>query len=116
MCSLVHPTTKKSIIDYCAIRYHLTMIVSIRHKGLKRFYESGDLSGIQTKHQQQLSDRLFRLDEATQIQDINVPGWNLHPLKGKLKSRWSIKVSGNWRLTFEFREGDVHLLDYEDYH
>ena len=43
-------------------------------------------------------------------------GYRLHPLKGKLKGRWSISVSGNWRLTFEFKDGDVDLLDYEDYH
>ena len=59
---------------------------------------------------------LAALDTAQSIQDMNVPGFKLHPLKGRLKGRWEISVSGNWRLTFEFREGDVHLLDYEDYH
>jgi proteic killer suppression protein len=59
---------------------------------------------------------LAALDTAQSIQDMNVPGFKLHPLKGRLKGRWAISVSGNWRLTFEFREGDVHLLDYEDCH
>jgi len=59
---------------------------------------------------------LAALDTAQSIQDMNVPGFKLHPLKGRLKGRWAISVSGNWRLTFEFRDGDVHLLDYEDYH
>jgi proteic killer suppression protein len=59
---------------------------------------------------------LAALDTAQSIQDMNVPGFKLHPLKGRLKGRWAISVSGNWRLTFEFREGDAHLLDYEDYH
>jgi toxin HigB-1 len=59
---------------------------------------------------------LAALDTAQTIQDMNVPGFKLHPLKGRLKGRWAISVSGNWRLTFEFRDGDVHLLDYEDYH
>jgi len=59
---------------------------------------------------------LAALDTAQTIQDMNVPGFKLHALKGRLKGRWAISVSGNWRLTFEFRDGDVHLLDYEDYH
>jgi toxin HigB-1 len=59
---------------------------------------------------------LAALDTAQTVQDMNVPGFKLHPLKGRLKGRWAISVSGNWRLTFEFRDGDVHLLDYEDYH
>ena len=60
--------------------------------------------------------QLAALDTARTIQDMDVPGFKLHPLKGKLKGRWSISVSGNWRLTFEFRDGDVYLIDYEDYH
>jgi proteic killer suppression protein len=59
---------------------------------------------------------LTALDTAHAIGDVDVPGFRLHALKGKLKGRWSITVSGNWRLTFEFKDGDVHLLDYEDYH
>lgn len=47
---------------------------------------------------------------------MDIPGYRLHRLKGKLKRRWSIEVSGNWRLTFEFADGDIHILDYEDYH
>ena len=59
---------------------------------------------------------LAALDTAQQISDMDVPGFMLHALKGKLKGRWSIAVSGNWRVTFEFRDSDVYLLDYEDYH
>lgn len=59
---------------------------------------------------------LAALDTARTIRDIDIPGFKLHLLKGNLKNRWSISVSGNWRLTFEFRDGDVYLLDYEDYH
>jgi toxin HigB-1 len=59
---------------------------------------------------------LTALDTAQAILDMDVPGFKLHPLKGSLKGRWAISVSGNWRLTFEFRDGDVHLIDYEDYH
>ena len=60
--------------------------------------------------------QLAALDTAQTIQDMDIPGFRLHPLKGKLKGRWAISVSGNWRLTFEFKDGDVYLLDYEDYH
>jgi proteic killer suppression protein len=60
--------------------------------------------------------QLVALDTAQEIGDMDIPGFKLHPLKGKLKGRWSISVSGNWRITFEFREGNVFVLDYEDYH
>jgi len=60
--------------------------------------------------------QLVALDTAQTIDDMDVPGFKLHALKGQLKGRWSIWVSGNWRITFEFRDGNVFILDYEDYH
>jgi len=60
--------------------------------------------------------QLAALDTAQDIEDMDIPGYRLHPLKGKLKARWSIWVGGNWRLTFNFLDGNVHVLDYEDYH
>lgn len=92
------------------------MITSIRHKGLKAFYETGSKKGIQTDHAQRLRMMLAALDTAQSVIDLDIPGYRLHELKGKLKGRWSISVSGNWRLTFEFKEGNVELLDYEEYH
>lgn len=59
---------------------------------------------------------LAALDTSLEIGDMDIPGFKLHPLKGRLKGRWSVSVSGNWRITFEFREGNAHVLDYEDYH
>jgi len=59
---------------------------------------------------------LAALDTAQAIGDMEVPGFNLHPLKGQGKGRWSVWVSGNWRVTFEFRDGHAYVLDYEDYH
>ncbi len=59
---------------------------------------------------------LAALDTAQSVEDTDIPGYRLHPLKGKLKSRWSISDSGNWRLTYEFVDGTVQLLDYEDYY
>jgi proteic killer suppression protein len=92
------------------------VIVSFRHKGLKRFFETGKTSGIQPKHAKRLRLQLAALDTAQSVDDIDVPGFRLHPLKGKRKRSWSISVSGNWRLTFSFTDGNVELLDYEDYH
>ncbi|MGY8796852.1 MAG: type II toxin-antitoxin system RelE/ParE family toxin [Woeseiales bacterium] len=92
------------------------MIKSIRHKGLRRLFETGSNSGIQAKHAGRLRLQLAALDTAQSVDDMDIPGYRLHSLKGRLKGRWSIWVSGNWRLTFEFTDGNVQLLDYEDYH
>lgn len=92
------------------------MIQSFRHKGLRRFYETGSVSGIQPKHVKRLRMLLAALDSSQTIDDMNVPGFRLHPLKGADKGRWSVWVNGNWRLTFEFRDGQAYVLDYEDYH
>ena len=92
------------------------MIKSFRHKGLKRLYETGSVSGVQTAHGNRLRMLLVALDTAQEIGDMDIPGFKLHILKGKLKGRWAVSVTGNWRVTFEFREGHAYILDYEDYH
>jgi toxin HigB-1 len=92
------------------------MIQSFRHKGLRRFYESGTKSGIQPQHAKRLRLQLAALDTAQVIGDMDIAGFRLHSLKGEGKGRWSIWVNGNWRLTFEFRDGHAYVLDYEDYH
>lgn len=92
------------------------MIKSFRHKGLEDFFYDGSKKGIQPKHAQKLSDILDRLDAAKVVQDMNFPGADLHPLKGVLKGLWAVRVSGNWRVTFQFHEGDAHVVDYLDYH
>lgn len=96
--------------------YASPMIKTFRHKGLKRFFESGTTRGIQTEHADKLELQLDALDSALTIEDMRLPGWRLHALKGKHAGRWSITVNGNWRVTFEFRDGDAYVLDYEDYH
>ncbi len=92
------------------------MIRSFRHKGLARFYETGSTAGIQPNHAKRLRMLLAALDTAVTIQDMDVPGFRLHGLKGKNSGRWSVRVSGNWRMTFEFRDGQAFVIDYEDYH
>jgi len=92
------------------------MIESFRHKGLRRLFETGNASGVQASHAKRLRLQLVALDTAKSIEDMDIPGFRLHPLKGSMKGRWSISVNGNWRITFEFREGNTYVLDYEDYH
>jgi len=92
------------------------MIKSFRHKGLKRFFESGSASGIQPQHAKRLRMQLVALDTAHTIEDMDIPGFKLHSLKGPDKGRWSIWVNGNWRVTFEFRDSHAFVLNYEDYH
>ena len=92
------------------------MIQSFRHKGLRKFFESGGTAGIQPHHAKRLRMLLAALDTSQTIEDMNVPGFRLHPLKESERGRWSVWVNGNWRLTFEFRDGQAYVLDYEDYH
>ena len=92
------------------------MIKSFRHKGLRRLFETGSTSGIQASHARRLQMQLAALDTAQSIDDMDLPGFRLHPLKGNHAGRWSITVNGNWRMTFEFVDGNAYVLDYEDYH
>jgi proteic killer suppression protein len=92
------------------------MIKCIRHKGLKRFYESGDTRGLDSKHVGWLRILLTSLDAASLPADLNLPGYGLHPLKGDRKGYWAIWVSVNWRLIFAFEGDDVTDVDLVDYH
>lgn len=92
------------------------MIKSFRHKGLESLFFDGTKKGIQPEHAVRLGDILDRLDAAAEIGDMDYPGAVLHPLKGDLKGHWSVKVSGNWRVTFRFKDGDAYAVDYIDYH
>lgn len=92
------------------------MIKSFQHKGLRTLYETGSAKGVQPAHAKRLRMQLAALDTAQSAEDMNIPGWRLHPLKGPMAGRWSITVNGNWRVTFEFRDGNAYILDYEDYH
>lgn len=92
------------------------MIKSFRHKGLRKFFETGTSAGVQARHARRLRLQLAALDTADVIEDMAIPGFRLHALRGAMQGRWSISVSGNWRITFEFRDGNAYVLDYEDYH
>ena len=92
------------------------MIKSFKHKGLEKFYKTGKTGGIQSNHASKLRMQLAALDTAQNIDDLDIPGYRLHSLKGSRKGIWSITVRANWRLTFQFSDGNVYILNYEDYH
>ena len=92
------------------------MIQGFRHKGLRLFFEMGATAGIQPSLGRKFRLQLAALHSATRIDDLDLPGYRLHPLKGADKGRWSIWVNGNCRLTFGVRDGHVFDLDCEDYH
>jgi proteic killer suppression protein len=92
------------------------VIKDFRHKGLKKFYLTGTRAGIQSSHAFRLARQLARLNSAASPMDMNLPGWNLHPLKGDLAEKWAVRVNGNWRLIFKFDNGDAFGIDYDDYH
>ena len=92
------------------------MIKSFAHKGLEKFFRTGSTAGIQAKHAEKLQMILALLERAVVIGDVDFHGARLHPLKGSLKGLWAVKVSGNWRVTFRFEQGDAEIVDYQDYH
>lgn len=92
------------------------MIKSWLHKGLQDFFETGSTAGIPATHARRLEERLVVLDQAETIQDLNLPAYRLHRLKGNRSDIWSITVTANWRLTFRFEDGNAYILNYEDYH
>ncbi len=108
---------RKKPIAWCILQlYTVRVILSFRHKGLKKFAETGSKSGIQPKHAERLRRLLTALDVASRPEDLNAAGSGLHPLKGSLQGHWGVTVSGNWRMTFAFEGEDAVLVDYQDYH
>ena len=92
------------------------MIRSFRHRGLKALYEGRTEKRVSPQHLDRLRDILAVLDRSTRPDDMNLPGFRLHSLKGVLKGHWAVWVSGNWRVTFRFAEGEAYDVDYLDYH
>ncbi|MEJ2640914.1 MAG: type II toxin-antitoxin system RelE/ParE family toxin [Desulfosarcinaceae bacterium] len=92
------------------------MIQRFKHKGLKRLFESGCSSGVDPQHAARIRQILALLETAETLEDMDLPGLGLHPLKGNRKGTWAVKVSGNWRITFKIQQGEVFDIKYEDYH
>jgi proteic killer suppression protein len=87
------------------------MIETFRHKGLRRFFEAGDTSGINPQFVTKLRRQLTLLNGCSSPEDMDVPGYRLHSLKGERQGQWAVWVSGNWRLFFEFDGDDVLNVD-----
>jgi len=92
------------------------VIRSFRHSWIEKFFLTGSKAGIQPSHAGKLNLQLTTLNRARSPVDMGADGWNLHPLHGELRGHWSVKVNGNWRLTFRFDGEDAILVDYRDYH
>jgi len=92
------------------------MIKSFRHKGVEEFFYTGSKKGIKPEHAKRLERILDRLNAASEIKDMNYPGSFLHQLSGDKKGFYAVKVSGNWRIFFQFIDGDAYVVDYDDYH
>ncbi len=92
------------------------MIKQFNHKGLEKLFETGTIKGVRPEHAPKLRRILALLETAGVIDDMDLPGLYLHELKGNRKGTWSVKVSGNWRVTFQIIGGDVYNIGYEDYH
>ncbi len=101
----------------CSVtRYTLYMIRTLRHKGLKALYEGKRSAKVVRSHVPKLERILSALDEATGPHEMDIPGFRLHPLKGRGKGFFSVWVFGNWRVTFRFEGVDAVDVDYIDYH
>lgn len=90
------------------------MIISFRHKGLRLLFERGERRKVQPEYTDKIKRMLARLEEASEVGNMDLPGFRLHPLKGDLAGYWSVTVSGNWRIIFRFEGGhasDVDLID-----
>ena len=106
-----------SMLVHCnAMGYTTDVIKGFKHKGLERFFLTGSKAGIQASHVARLRIILSRLHASTSPRDLNLPGLFLHELRGDRQGTWSVRVSGNWRVTFRFDERDVVDVNLEDYH
>ena len=91
------------------------MIETFRHKGLARFFEDDDRRKVPASQSDKIARILARLNEAVTVQDMALPGYRLHPLKGELAGFWSVTVSGNWRIVFQFENSNAYDVDLIDY-
>ena len=93
-----------------------SMIQTFKSKALEKLFKEGNAKGIPKEFEKKTRVRLEVIDTATIIDEINIPGYRLHELKGDRQGTWSIKVSGNWRITFTFNDNNAYDIDFEDYH
>ncbi len=105
------------IIDNCQLTvYNFKMIKSFKHRGLKRFFSDGNPQRLPRDMLERISLILARLNTAKTIEAMDIHSYNLHELKGNRKGTWSVTVRANWRITFQFENGDAIDVNFEDYH
>jgi toxin HigB-1 len=92
------------------------MIKSFKHKGLEQYFTKNIKKLLDIRDLPKIDRILDRLDTATIVKDMDIPGWNLHELKGSRKETWSIAVRANWKITFHFKNGEAYDINLEDYH
>ena len=92
------------------------MIRNFRHRGLRRLFEQGDRSGIRGDLLTKVENILAVLDQAETPDELDLPGFRLHPLRGDLKNHWSVTVRANWRIVWRFEGSDACDVDLTDYH
>ena len=92
------------------------MIKSYKHKGLKEVFDKGKSKKINSQHWARIAEMLDELDAATIAEDMDMPGYDFHGLKGKRQNDWSVAVRANWKITFRFEDGNAYIVNYEDYH
>lgn len=92
------------------------MIRRFRHRGLERFFQNGDTSGITSQHAARLRRLLTSLNTSTGPAGMNLPGYRLHRLRAEREGQWAVSLSGNWRIVFEFEDDDATNVDLVDYH
>ncbi|MFA7240398.1 MAG: type II toxin-antitoxin system RelE/ParE family toxin [Sulfuricellaceae bacterium] len=92
------------------------MLETFKHKGLEVFFTEGDRRLLSPQHVGRIKRILDLLNDAAKVEELNIPGYELHPLKGDRKGEWSMKISGNWRIVFCFEDGNAFDVNLEDYH
>lgn len=117
------PTARQSAL-WCRVQLYTVaylatvpaVIESITHKGLRKLFQDADASKLNAEHIEKLREILTALDSAATLSDLDLPTFKFHALSGDQKGRYSITVHGNWRVTFEFENGTVKRVNFEDYH
>jgi len=92
------------------------MIRTFKHRGLQKLYERGERRHVRADHANRIEDILGRLEVSSAASELNLPGYHFHTLRESLKGFFSVKVSGNWRIIYRFKDGDAFDVDLIDYH
>ena len=115
-CQSKHPLRAAPIDKRQATHYGPGVILSFKHRGLRALYNGRGSGRVPPEHFRKIKRILTVLDQSSTPRDMDLPGFRLHPLAGDLKGHYAVSVSGNWRVTFRFEDGEAVDVDYTDYH